>query len=57
MEIDRLSIGADEGEMEGLTHQKTQKTKKKKVAHPITDGPAMRTRKSLAQHLSKLPRK
>jgi len=41
-------------------HEESQlksKKKKKKAPQQIHDGPAMRTRKSLAQHLSKLPKK
>jgi len=53
MEIDHLSLGADEEDKEEEAIQKKPKTKKKKATQPVIDGPAMRTRKSLALHLSK----
>ena len=50
MDVEKLSLGADE-EMDGadvvMETQKSKK-KKKKIASQITDGPAMRTRKSMA---------
>ena len=57
MEIDHLSLGADEEDKEEEAIQKKPKTKKKKATQPVIDGPAMRTRKSLALHLSKQPKK
>ena len=48
MDIDNLSLGADEEDKEEEVIQKKPKTKKKKATQPIIDGPAMRTRKSFA---------
>ncbi len=57
MDIERLSIGADEEMEDEANNSRKIIKKKKKIVQQTIDGPAMRTRKSIAQHMSKLPRK